>query len=111
MNMGNFSHFRCHVGHEVSEQSLLQSQAEEIERALWTALRVLEERIELSTHVAQRASDRGNHYVVGHFQRQNDEARRNAELLRRVLAGTEQEPSITSLQDSASDQGNTEDGP
>jgi two-component system, chemotaxis family, protein-glutamate methylesterase/glutaminase len=109
MDTENVLHFRCHVGHEVSEQSLLQSQAEEIERALWIALRILEERIELSTHAAQRASERGNHYVVGRLQRQNEEAQHNAALLRQVLSGTSQKPSITELQDSAPGRNDPED--
>jgi two-component system, chemotaxis family, protein-glutamate methylesterase/glutaminase len=96
---GDYLHYRCHVGHEVSEKSLLQFQAEQVETAIWVALRTLEERIELSNRVKERAQERGNHHVVNHFRRQNEEAERNAELLRRVLSGNGPEPSITTLQD------------
>ena len=43
-----FTHFRCHVGHAFSLQSLVNEQSEEIERALWAAVRALEESAALS---------------------------------------------------------------
>ena len=36
--------YRCHLGHAYTLQSLLDEQSEEIERALWTAVRTMEER-------------------------------------------------------------------
>jgi two-component system chemotaxis response regulator CheB len=60
MNTGDYLHFRCHVGHEVSEKSLMQSQAEEIERALWTALRILEERLQYLRELDDRRAGRAH---------------------------------------------------
>lgn len=40
---GVFQHFRCHVGHAFSLESLVRAQGEELERALWAAVRALEE--------------------------------------------------------------------
>lgn len=39
--------FRCHIGHGFTAAALLDSQASEVERALWVALRTLEERARL----------------------------------------------------------------
>lgn len=41
--VGEFQHFRCHVGHAFSLDSLARAQSEEVERALWAAARALEE--------------------------------------------------------------------
>src|SRR5262249_37303281 len=45
---GVFEHFRCHVGHAFSLESLVHEQGEEMERALWGAVRALEEGTALS---------------------------------------------------------------
>jgi two-component system, chemotaxis family, protein-glutamate methylesterase/glutaminase len=45
---GAFEHFRCHVGHTFSMESLVREQSEGLERALWAAVRVLEESAALS---------------------------------------------------------------
>jgi len=41
--VGHFAYFRCQVGHAYSLGSMAAEQAEELERALWAALRALEE--------------------------------------------------------------------
>lgn len=48
--------FRCHVGHAFSLASLVGEQSEEAERALWAAVRSLEE----SAALARRLSGRGS---------------------------------------------------
>jgi two-component system, chemotaxis family, protein-glutamate methylesterase/glutaminase len=96
---GNYFYFRCHVGHEVSERSLLQTQGQEIETALWTALRILEERVALGRRIEQRAIERDNVHTLQRIRNQNQEALRNAEVIRRVLQGANPEQSITVLQD------------
>jgi len=45
--------FRCHVGHAFSLQGLTAAQAEEVEVALWGAVRALEEASALSRRVAR----------------------------------------------------------
>src|SRR5262249_47369312 len=47
-----FQHFRCHVGHAFSLESLVREQSEEMERALWAAVRSLEESAALSRRLA-----------------------------------------------------------
>jgi two-component system, chemotaxis family, protein-glutamate methylesterase/glutaminase len=49
---GVFQHFRCHVGHAFTLESLVREQSEELERVLWAAVRALEE----SAALAQRVS-------------------------------------------------------
>ncbi len=51
---GLFEHFRCHVGHTFSLESLAREQDEELERALWSATRSLEESSALNRRLSAR---------------------------------------------------------
>lgn len=95
---GDVIRFRCHVGHELTERAMLNAQGEEVERALWTALRILEERSYLVGRAAIRARERGNTHIVDHFEAQNREAQAKAEILRSVLFGDGRQQSIAALQ-------------
>ena len=95
----NFVYFRCHVGHEVSERTLLQSQGHKIETALWTALRILEERAALGNRLEQRAIANGNTHTVARVRVQNQQALNNAEIIRQMLEGANENQSITFLQE------------
>src|SRR5215471_8378521 len=50
--LAGVTNFRCHVGHPFSSASLLAEQAESLERALWAAVRALEESATMSTRMA-----------------------------------------------------------
>ena len=52
--------FRCHVGHVWGVESLLGHKSEELEAALWTSVRLLEERATLSRQVADRLRKTAN---------------------------------------------------
>lgn len=53
---GVFQHFRCHVGHAFTLESLVREQSEEMERALWAAVRALEESAALARRVSLHES-------------------------------------------------------
>lgn len=76
--------FRCHVGHAYTARTLLADQDEQIERALWAALRTLEERAHLLEHSAQSAPSVSD---IGH---RAAEARAHARRLRALLLEGEQ---------------------
>lgn len=73
---GNLLHFRCHVGHAFSEETLLAKQSESLETALWTALRALEEKADLSRRLADRMRRRGD---ANRSAEQLDQRARDAE--------------------------------
>ncbi|MBA3275297.1 MAG: hypothetical protein H0T72_05850, partial [Chloroflexia bacterium] len=56
---GPIARFRCHVGHAWSIESLLGLKSEQLEAALWTSVRLLEERATLSRQVAFRVRNAG----------------------------------------------------
>ena len=57
--------FRCRTGHAWSAESLVAQQDDDVEEALWTALRVLEERAEMSRRLADMATDQRARVVAG----------------------------------------------
>jgi two-component system chemotaxis response regulator CheB len=82
--------YRCHVGHTFGAASLLAFQADALERALWTAVRTLEETACLRRSMAERASTGGLHGLEVAYQQQADRAESDAELIRGVLTREEQ---------------------
>jgi two-component system, chemotaxis family, protein-glutamate methylesterase/glutaminase len=82
---GNLHRYRCYLGHAYSSDSLLDAQREELERSLWVALRVLEERASILQNLAQRASERGGATSADQFAGRANELRRHAERLRELL--------------------------
>ena len=77
--------FRCRTGHAWTAQSLVAKQDLNVEDALWTALRVLEERSEMSHRLASMALEAGREWSQEHFDRRAQEAERSAALVRAVL--------------------------
>jgi two-component system chemotaxis response regulator CheB len=76
-------HYRCHVGHSYSAESLEISQNEAAERALWVALRTLEERAAMLTLLAQRAGE--TERIARHYETRAAESRRHAQVIRTLL--------------------------
>jgi two-component system chemotaxis response regulator CheB len=77
--------FQCHVGHRYGVDSLEHAQSEAVDLALWSALRVLEENIELRRRMARHARTRGMEAVAGSYDQQAHESEQQANVIRRVL--------------------------
>jgi two-component system, chemotaxis family, protein-glutamate methylesterase/glutaminase len=82
---GSLQRFRCYLGHAYSPDALLDAQRVEVERSLWVALRVLEERASIYQNMAQRASERGGDDRADRFASRAAELRQHAERLRELL--------------------------
>lgn len=80
-----YKHFQCRVGHKFSPESMLANHAEALERALWVAVRTLEERASLTREMANVARHTSSDKVVKKFKSEAAEAARNAEIIRRML--------------------------
>jgi two-component system chemotaxis response regulator CheB len=77
--------FRCRVGHVYSPDSMLSAQTDEVDRALWTALRTLEERAALAHKLAERGRSRDYHWVDKAFTQRAREAETEANQIRSLL--------------------------
>jgi len=77
--------FRCRVGHAYSDEALLVHQSEQLEAALWTALRSLEEHSALARRLAARANSRGHTHSASSFTEQAMDAEHHASVIRTVL--------------------------
>jgi len=77
--------FRCRVGHIYSPDSMMSAQTDEVDRALWIALRTLEERAALSHRLAERGRGRGHSRVDKAFTQRAHEAEQEAVQIRALL--------------------------
>jgi two-component system, chemotaxis family, protein-glutamate methylesterase/glutaminase len=77
--------FRCRVGHAYSDEALLAHQSEQLEAAMWTALRALEEHTALARRLAARANSRGHTHSASAFTEQAMDAEHHASVIRNVL--------------------------
>ncbi|HEV7677903.1 MAG TPA: chemotaxis protein CheB [Candidatus Dormibacteraeota bacterium] len=76
--------FACRIGHRMSAQSLFDLRGEEVEGALWAAVRSLEEQASLADRLSDRAGDLGHAITRDRYRRRGDDARLQAEVLRRA---------------------------
>jgi two-component system chemotaxis response regulator CheB len=77
--------FRCRTGHAYSAETLLARQDGEVEDALWTAIRVLQERVEMCRRLAEREHGSGESWASAHYTRRAAEAEASAAALRKLL--------------------------
>lgn len=82
---GNMRRYRCRVGHAYTEESLLAAHSESLERALWAALRALEENASISHRTAERARSSGMTMAASRFDERAHEMQQHAESIRKVL--------------------------
>ena len=89
---GELLRFRCRVGHAFSVDSVLSAQVEQLENALWTALKTLEENASLSRRMAQQAHTRGQEWLARSFEERLRNAEQRSLIIRQVLQ--KKEPDI-----------------
>ncbi|WP_052055241.1 chemotaxis protein CheB [Myxosarcina sp. GI1] len=59
MKNGSLLRYRCHIGHAFSNRTLVEEQSEATEKALWIALRTLEERARLLKNMSDNYAQKG----------------------------------------------------
>ena len=77
--------YRCHVGHAFTASALHQGQVNVQERALWSAVRSLEEQSVLLLRMAKRAESGGSGAVALRFSERAQAYRQDATTLRGML--------------------------
>ncbi|WP_375511599.1 TFIIB-type zinc finger domain-containing protein [uncultured Nostoc sp.] len=82
---GNLLRFRCRTGHAYSAESLLATQSDAIEDALWIASRVLEEKASLSHCLASRMEARNLSLAAQRLKEEAHSALERSAIIREVL--------------------------
>jgi two-component system, chemotaxis family, protein-glutamate methylesterase/glutaminase len=79
--------WECRVGHRYTPGTLLDAQADNVESALWAAVRALDDRAILLARMAEQTDRRGQMRSARPFRRQSDAAEEQAQIVRQALAG------------------------
>ena len=82
---GDLAHFQCYVGHTFTPDSLAAEQADDLEVALWTALRALEESSALRRRMAAHARKRGMTTIADSYEEHAQDSEERARLVRRAI--------------------------
>jgi two-component system, chemotaxis family, protein-glutamate methylesterase/glutaminase len=82
---GDALRYLCHVGHAFSEDSFFSVKSGEVEAALWSALRAIQEHAHMLSQMAKRASERGHTHSGKQFEAQLAETERQLQVIRGVL--------------------------
>jgi two-component system chemotaxis response regulator CheB len=77
--------YRCQVGHAWTAEALLAAQGSALDRALWVALRTLEEKTALSMRMARNAQARGSSRTAERYEQLARETTEAAEVLRQQV--------------------------
>lgn len=85
---GEVSRYECRVGHSYTLQALVEDNAETLERAMWVALRTIEESISLAKRMSKRARERGHNGVALRWEDQARSKAEDARVLREILLRT-----------------------
>jgi two-component system chemotaxis response regulator CheB len=83
---GEVLRFRCRVGHAYTSQTMLEAQGDSVEKALWTAVRSLEERAVLMRKLADSARGRGRDPIAAVFEDRSRALLRDVQMLRAQIA-------------------------
>lgn len=85
MQDDNLVRFRCQTGHAYSLETLENQQAEQVEAALWAALRALEEKAELYRRIARRGQQNKHETIADKYEGKALDAEHQAETLHKLL--------------------------
>ena len=77
--------YRCHIGHAFTINTLVEEQSEAIEKALWIALRTLEERSRLLKNMGDRYSEKGATSLAKTHQERSQEAVDHSMQIRNLI--------------------------
>lgn len=82
---GDPADFRCRVGHAFSSHHLESALSNSLEAALWNAVKVLEEKEQLSLRLADRMEALRVMKSADHFRRVGEKATEDANIIRRII--------------------------
>lgn len=93
---GYLTRFRCRVGHSYSADSLSHELSDSSERALWAAMRALEEKAAMQRRIADRF--KGNKTMAGRLRDQSAADDINARVIRDMIFRRDAELEVEELE-------------
>jgi two-component system chemotaxis response regulator CheB len=82
---GQLAHVQCNVGHVFSPLSLSEAHSQALERALWVAVRTLNERITLHREMMKRDRVAGEEELLRRLEGTVEIAEQDVQLLRQII--------------------------
>jgi len=79
------SHYRCHVGHVLSQKELLKGKDEHLEQSLWLAYRTLEEKLRMLEEMVKNEEGSGRGALSISYRDRANETKVHVEKLRKFL--------------------------
>lgn len=79
--------FRCHIGHAFTADSLLTEQTRNLENALWSAVRLMEEKVTFSRRMAERRRNAGLVQAAKPYEEYAANLDREVAEIRRLIIG------------------------
>ena len=101
---GEMVRFKCRVGHAYSPESLMADQNTVTERALWAAIRSLEEQAEFSERLANSSRQKRRASLARRFGERAKSSRDDASILRGLLERTAEEVLEVPLEQTGTEQ-------
>ena len=89
---GEVVRYRCHVGHAYTADSMIGAHAALVEAALWTAVRALEEKAQLSRRLAERSYSRGLDRLAHRYAEAVQSAELGSDAIRHLLLNGTADP-------------------
>jgi two-component system chemotaxis response regulator CheB len=87
---GDIVRYRCHTGHAHSADSLLATITEQVEDALWNAIRGVEESILLLNSLGDHYADKNQPKLAAQYFKKAQEAESRAAIMRQTVFSHEQ---------------------
>lgn len=91
---GNILRFRCRVGHAFSIESMFAGQAEQVENALWAALKTLQENADLTRRMIQHARDRGQTHLLHRYETRLHDTDKRIQVIANALKNGHEDESM-----------------
>jgi two-component system chemotaxis response regulator CheB len=92
IDVGELMRFRCHVGHAYTAEMMSLALDENLQRALASALRALEERVALARKLQKQAIDNGHKLIAEDWADKARDFEREMELIRSSVRRMERLP-------------------
>ena len=92
LSSAGLTQFRCHIGHAYSMRSLASDQGEALGRALASALRLMDERVDLLDTMARERRAHGQMLSAGRYEARARRIAGQADQLRALLADGGEDP-------------------